>query len=210
MKSAMSCFALGLLIVTGVRADTIFTTFGTGHSFSRMNSLPVGGVGQTEFAASFAPTQDFTLDGIDFAVALVSGQDPLNVEITTDSGALSPGAPLETFSVSSVPTLPSVLGVDSPSHPLLIAGATYWVVLSTAPGTEIGWDRNDQHFVGVSELVAGSPSWKALGTEVLTPAFDVLGTPVSGTIPEPASFWLMAAGISLCGVLSTVYHGREK
>jgi hypothetical protein len=200
MKSATALLVFCLLTATGVRADTIFSTFGAGQSFDiKSPGWSIGGALGGEFAASFAPTQNFTLDTISFAAKLLSGSDPLTVAIATDN-ASSPGAPIETFDVTSLSSTPTVLTVDSISHPLLSAGATYWVVLSTADSTSITWYWNDQMFVGVSSFSAGA--WHASGTEVPTPAFDVTGTLASTTIPEPASIWLLAAalvaGILLC------------
>jgi hypothetical protein len=197
MKSAIPLLVLCLLAATTVRADTIFTTFGASQSFDNVSSWPIGGLEKDEFAASFAPTQDFSLDAIDFAAVLFSGSDPLTVEITDSTGSpASPSAPIETFEVASVPGVPTVLTVDSTSHPLLLAGVTYWVVLSTAASSDFGWNWNDQGFVGVSFRNSGTSSWIPFGTEVPTPAFDVIGsTPTSGIIPEPSSIWLLAAAL---------------
>src|SRR5579862_7176959 len=138
MKSVVRLLALCWLAAS-VRGDTIFSTFDMGQSFVTAGGWPIGGSSELEFAASFVPTKDFTLDSIDFAASVFTGSDPLTVEITADDNS-APGAEIESFAVASVPAPPAVLTGDSPDHPLLRGGSTYWVGLSTGPGTIIQWN----------------------------------------------------------------------
>lgn len=202
MKSALLLLAFCLAAASRVHADTIYSTFDPDQSFLSSVGWPVVGPGADEFAASFVPTQNFTLDSIELAAVLVSGVPALNIEVAADN-ASSPGAAVEMLSTTDLSATPAVVTIDSLSHPLLLAKETYWVVLSSDVVNEVGWNWNDAEFVGVSLLMPGS-SWFPLGTEVPTPAFAVFGTPTSTTIPEPASVWLLmaalAAGVGACRI----------
>lgn len=179
------------LVTQGLRADAVFSTFGPGDSFLNGGFWMVGGPLPEEIAASFVPSQDFTLQSIDFAVALLSGTDN-HIVVDLAAGPAAPGAPIESFSVTNLPTVPAVVTVDSISHPGLSAGVRYWVVLSAPDptNTSVGWNQNDQGVVDLSSRQDDGP-WVDLGTEVLTPAFDVIGTPVAA-VPEPSNWALLA------------------
>jgi len=195
MKKALLLFLLSLSAATASRADVIYTTFGPGQSFLASANWPVQGPQVTEFAASFVPAGNFTLDSIQLALVLLSGSAALNVQVANDNMS-APGTPIETLSTTDITTTPAVVTIDSLSHPPLLSGATYWVVLSSGVTNEIGWNWNDAEIVGVSRLTAPSTTWMPLGTEVSTPAFEVDGTPVSA-IPEPADLWLMTAPLAV-------------
>ena len=187
MKKWATLLALGMSGVCALHADTIFSTFGPGNSFFAVGSWTVGTSSDTQIAASFVPSHEFTLDEIDFAAFAMSGTQ-VTVDIAT--GASSPELPVESFLVTGVPATPTVLTVDSALHPDLSAGVRYWIVLSSPD--VIGWNLNDQGFVGVSMRQDSDP-WVDLGTEVPAPAFAVLGTPVvTTTVPEPSSCLLSA------------------
>ena len=180
-----------VLVTAGLHADTVFTTFGPGDTFLSGSFWMVGGPSNEDIAASFVPRHDFTLQSIDFAAAFLSGTDN-RIEVDVVPGPAAPGAPIESFIVTSLPTIPGVVTVDSISHPHLDAGVRYWVVLSAPDptNTSVGWNQNSQGFVDLSSRQDGGP-WLDLGTEVLTPAFDVIGTPIVA-IPEPSTWALLA------------------
>jgi len=180
-----------LVVIRGLHADTVYTTFGPGNSFLNGGLWVIGGPLQQEIAASFVPSHDFTLQSIDFAGALLLGPDS-HVTVDLAAGPVAPGAPIESFSVTSLSASPAVVTVDSISHPRLNAAVTYWVVLSAPDPTNTlaGWNQNDQGVVDLSSRQDGGP-WSDLGTEVPTPAFDVIGTPITA-VPEPSNWVLLA------------------
>jgi hypothetical protein len=199
---ALSFFGTGALF-----ADTVFSTFGPGQSFFTGGVWMVGGQPPEEIAASFVPAQDFTLETIDFAAVFLSGTDS-QVDVSLAAGPSAPGTPIESFTVSGLSTVSAVLTVNSASHPQLDAGVTYWVVLSALDpaATLAGWNQNDQGFVGVSARLDGG-AWFDLGTEVLTPAFDVLGVPTIPTVPEPST-WSLVTLVIACQL--AVFMGRRR
>jgi len=191
MKQWIALLALSFLGAAGLRADTVFSTFGPGSTFFT-GVWMVGGPPEDEIAASFVPSHDVTLDTIDFAASLLSGTDN---DLTVDfaAGPSAPGAPIESFTVTTLAASPSIVTIHSVLHPLLSAGVTYWVVLSAPDpaNTSVGWNLNNQGFEGVSSR-QDDGAWAALGNEVPSAAFDVLGTPVIATVPEPSSVPLVA------------------
>jgi hypothetical protein len=207
MSRSILLLALSLFGTGALFADTVFSTFGPGQSFLTGGVWMVGGQPPEEIAASFVPAQDFTLETIDFAAVFLSGTDS-QVDVSLAAGASAPGAPIESFTVSGLSTIPAVLTVNSASHPQLDAGVTYWIVLSAPDpaATLAGWNQNDQGFVGVSARLDGG-AWFDLGTEVLTPAFDVLGIPAIPTVPEPSTGPLVTLVIA-CQL--AVFMGRRR
>jgi len=191
MKQSVALLALVFLCIGCLRADTVYSTFGSGDSFISSGFWTVGGPSQDEIAASFVPSANFVLESIDFAAGLLSGTDN-HIVVDLAEGPLAPGPPIESFDVTGLTGSSAVVTVDSISHPLLSAGATYWVVLSAPDPTNTmaGWNQNDQSLVNLSLRLDDGP-WFPLGTEVLTPAFDVIGTPVAA-VPEPSPAPLLA------------------
>ena len=208
MNRLILCFALGFCGTGGLFADTIASNFGSGQSFLTAAVWMVGGQPPAEIAASFVSSQDFTLETIDFAAVSLSGA-VTGVDVSVASGSSAPGATIESFAVSGISGKPSVLTVESALHPLLDAGVTYWIVLSPLDPTAplVGWNQNDQGVVGVSARFDDG-AWSALGTEVLMPAFDVLGTPLVPTVPEPStrSFVIFVVG---CQLTALAYRRRK-
>ena len=208
MNRLVLCLALGFCGTGGLFADTIASNFGSGQSFLTAAVWMVGGQPPAEIAASFVPAQDFALDTIDFAAVSLSGT-VTGVDITVASGSSAPGAPIESFVVSGISGKPSALTVDSALHPQLDAGVTYWIVLSPLDPTAplVGWNQNDRGVVGVSARFDDG-AWSALGTEVLMPAFDVLGSPVVSTVPEPST-WSFVILIIGCHLSVLAYRKRK-
>lgn len=207
MGRLILCLALGFC-GTRLFADTIFSTFGPGQSFLVNGVWMVGGQPPAEIAASFVPGESFSLETIDFAAVSLS-RTLTGVDVTLASGSSAPGAPIESFDVSGISGMASVLRVDSTLHPQLDAGVTYWIVLSTLDpaGPLVGWNQNDQHVVGVSARFDDG-AWLALGTEVLAPAFDVKGNPIVSSVVEPSTGVLVIFVIGL--QVGVVAHRKRK
>ncbi len=189
MNRSAALLTLVVIAAPGLFADTVYSTFGPGNSFVSNAAWKVGDVFDAQIAASFVPGRDFTLQAIDIEAFVSSGSGDLTVALS--AGPSSPGTPLESFDLTGVASSPTFLTMDSALHPVLTAGTTYWIVLSASAGTVAGWNQNDQGFVGLSSRQGGGP-WVSLGTELSTPAFDVLGAP-AGAVPEPSGAILLAS-----------------
>ena len=208
MSRLILCFALSICGTGGLFADTIFSTFDPGQSFLTGAIWMIGGQPPEEIAASFVPAESFSLETIDFAAVSLSGT-VTGVDVSLASGSSAPGPPIESFVVSAISGTASVLKVESIAHPQLDAGVTYWLVLSPLDPASplIGWNQNDQGIVGVSARFDDG-AWLALGTEVLMPAFDIVGTPLVPTVPEPStwSFMILVIGLQ---VAVSAYRRRK-
>jgi hypothetical protein len=200
-------FVIALLVsaapFTPVRADIIFSDFGSGDTFNCClgyglgNGAASGNAGFT-VAASFTPLSRALLNTLELGVSLdISGnlRPDLNVRLMSDSGGL-PGGIIESFLLSGVTIAPVIVSANSTAHPLLERGVQYWVAAAPPDLVDgkIGWLLNS---TGASApLVAarvGAGPWGTTGT--VQPAFRVSGTPT--TVPEPASLALFGAGVGL-------------
>lgn len=197
MSRLISLLALSFLGSGMLFADTVYSTFDPGQSFLNGSVWTIGGIPPEQIAGSFVPSEDFTLDTIDFAAVSLALTDS-RVEVTLAAGPSAPGASIESFTVSGISPIAAVYSVNSIAHPILDANVKYWIVLAPVDQSDpmVGWDQNDQGFVGVSALLDGG-AWMDKGTEVLTPAFDVLGSPVVPTVPEPSSWSFVILPIAL-------------
>ena len=113
-----------------------------------------------------------TLAQIDLALSLQSGDNEVDITLTTDIGGF-PGIVMETWHLSGA--LPSPAGLYPPTtvtsvlEPTLTDGQTYWVVLSASGPTDsdVFWYHNT---VGFSGLGAGLIKIDGVGSWVYAPA----------------------------------------
>lgn len=129
--------------------SVVFDTFGPGTTyFTASNGTqslsifscinPAGCIGsppQMESGAvTFTPSQSFSLDTILLPVYHWLGANG-TVTVYLASGATSPGAPIESFTLTNPPSSPTLFTLQSLLHPVLQAGTTYWVVMTTNSGS---------------------------------------------------------------------------
>jgi MYXO-CTERM domain-containing protein len=189
---------------------TIFSTFGPGNTTGTTQNLEIGGSFQNEFADSFTPSATYTLNSITISAEFIGGTtDQLTVFLA--SGATQPGAPIESFSLTGLPsTFPgTVETVTSVLNPTLLAGTTYWVVLaaSNPANTSDGWAEGLVSYPG--EVFLGTdtnfPNWTintAEGNVGPGGAFSVAATPT----PEPATGALSLGALVLLGLVVRRRH----
>jgi PEP-CTERM motif len=199
MRLAIRFFLALSLVAGSIMADTIFSTFGPGDSFDTISdgnhSYDVGGGAfnsniEDQQASSFVPTESFVLDSIRVGAFNFEGSNQLTVYIA--AGATEPGAPIESFSVTGIPSTATILTFDSTLHPLLDDGTRYWVVLTKddLAGGADEWSLNTAGFLGRSFMLFQNGVWHDRPTAV-APAFDV-----SGTVPEPSSIALLFTALA--------------
>jgi hypothetical protein len=207
MKNRLSIYILATLlaIVLGssshVQAEVIYSSFGPAPGYSNAGYTagwgPCGFSGtncQTELAAGFTSTLDYTLDSISFAASYVAGEiDSLSISLA--SGETQPGAILESFTFTNLSSEPSIYSADSLTHSLLSAGTQYWFVFSPHDQTAITWWTGSQYIPPTLLTGYGSGTWIP-GTPLAgQTAFSVEGTPVSAPVPEPATMLLVSSGL---------------
>lgn len=82
------------------------------------------------------------------------------------------------------------------SHPILTAGDSYWLLVTTASlDTNAGWYTNNLGDIGLTGWSLDDESLCCVGLD-LRETFAVLGTPI-GAIPEPSTAIMAAIGLLL-------------
>jgi hypothetical protein len=203
----MGVLALAILGAVPAQGGILFNNFGPGDSYNDGSGWIVSGpesvVGQYASAQAFFPVITGTVTEVRFAADLDALDGGLNRIVfnllSDDNGA--PGAVLESYSFvdkmgfAGLPNPPLV--VTSSSHPLLMAGARYWIVAAAGADTFAGWDFNDQGATGtILYSDDGGANWHPDGPSHTLGAFAVLGT----AVPEPSGLTLlMLGGLTLAG-----------
>lgn len=210
-------FSLPLLILLALafgqgalRADTIFTNFGTGDTYDAGAGVIVtsDGMAWSSAAVAFTPVANYNLTSIEFVLSAVIPNDTNDVTlgIFADNNGEPGGAPLESFSVKPSGTLGQnllVTTVTSILQPLLLADTQYWIGMNAAPGDLVAWNQNVTLANGFSET-DGSGNWSPSDPLEAQGVLEVDGTlsaiqpsvaagDASVATPEPGT-WLLVAG----------------
>lgn len=193
MKPVVTCLvALALICARAgqAKADVIFSNFGPGDSFDSAQSTTIQP--SLDFAFAFTAKGNFLVDGIELAVAASGGFRQLTVSLATDAGGV-PGAVLESFHFSVVPTSAAIIGAASLAHPALTQDTRYWL-FGEAPA-DVEWFHNSIGQMGPhADRSPGNP-WRALG-QTTEGAFRISGTPQDASvIPEPTSMTLLSLAL---------------
>jgi len=202
-----------LLLAASLHADTLFSSFGPGGTFTTTFGWGIGG--PFEMAYPFVSSETAAFETA--ALGISTPQDPrftqrsVNIDLLTDASD-SPGTILESFQLVNVlpfsgSIAPPII-VDSVSHPLLEANTRYWLAIENPGNTgSIDWGTAG---VGPNQRASrpvGATSWFVGSADHFTSgAFDVTGTPLS-SVPEPSTAFL-AGGVFAIGLVS--FGARQK
>ena len=205
-KTVCAFVFLSLLAATPARADLVlFDSFGPGDPFSTPGAFfgfERGEEGDPDFlfarAFPFMPSATATLSSLEmpmeFPFSFSDGT--LQVNVYGSDGQL-PTTLLESFAGSSSQTGRGIFQFDSALHPLLSAGATYFVE-ATVTGVADGlWFVSNTPSGQVPDVlrINNGPFQIAGGTRDFQTAFRVNGD-VAAT-PEPTSLLLLVTGIGI-------------
>lgn len=195
-----------------LRADTIYTNFGTGDTYDAGAGVIVtsDGIAWSSVAVAFTPVANYNLTSIEFAVSdlIPNDTNEVTLGIFADNNGEPGGAPLEMFSVNPsgmfgqnvlVTTVTSIL------QPLLLADTQYWVGMNAAPGDLVAWNQNVTSANGFSET-DGSGNWSPSDPLEAQGVLEVDGTlstiqpaaaPADASVatPEPRTWLLVASGL---------------
>lgn len=195
-------------------AITLFTDLPTTGTLYESESFGVAGsgaTGSTSFsrASSFvvSGTGDFLVSQIDLGILTQSGPDTFTASIWTDDSN-QPGVELDSWNMTTpgdVSDCCSALATESGITGLtLTGGSTYYMVTEPEGLTDDSfnqWSANNQ---GVADDLLtstdGGTTWTDNGSKT-QPAFDVLGTAVTSSAPEPSTFLLVSAAFGIASVL---------
>ena len=151
-QATVSAFlALLLVAAPAARADIIYSNFGPSFAYNTAVGNFIGngldGTGNNYAQGdTFTPSTSYTFSSLEIALSNFFGtnNDTLQVSLTHDSGADSPGAAIVSFNV-----VPGTLGLFGNNNPpvsftappgiTLTAGTQYWVTVADISG---GGDTN--------------------------------------------------------------------
>jgi PEP-CTERM motif len=203
---------LVFVFATAANADTtIYNNFGaTPPGYTTTNtgdeSWTLGYFGLA-WAVPFTPSGDYSLNSL--ILPLYKGPlcDPgppcpngdVSVALTLALPSDSPVVvPIESWTISSFSNVPTLYTLDSLTHPMLVAGQEYFVVLYAGDGNfdiEWSWSTAPQGTLYRWWPFGADPGWSPL--ELSLGAVQVTGDPV----PEPATLALLAPALALVGAL---------
>ena len=187
----------------------VYDNLGSGSDvYNDVNSWAVIGPGtilgptiQSAPAEPFTPGSTVYFTQLDMALSYFLGTNTVTVDLMSDSSG--PGAVLESWSVSNLPSVLTccALQVLSGNGSILLeSGTTYWVaVLPGNSDTFALWNLNSTGATA-TEFENFGNGWVPNPGISPTGAFEVQGN--SAATPEPSTITLLGAGIlGLAGVI---------
>src|SRR5262249_43079283 len=140
-------------------------------------------------AQSFTAHDDVYLASIEIALewfSFVGGTNEEEISLMSDSMGV-PEHTIESFDITGIPEVGTLMFAPSILHPLFETGVRYWIVAARKPG--IGWNWNNTGDTGF--IYSESPGIWFVNTGT-TGAYRVEGTEVP--VPEPGSLLLVSTG----------------
>lgn len=182
----------GLCASLPAAASVIYTTGGSPPTFSTnpANACQIN-IASNAFSAVaefFVPLETMDLGEIDLPLAYVAGTNAVTVSI--QSGAGVPTTILESFTLAA-PLTASLVNITSVTHPQLVAGTKYWVVVSITGDASVRWFVDPFSPRGVSLQQEGVNTW-----------FESSGSTkgsvqLLSAVPEPSTAVLLGLGAAL-------------
>ena len=200
-RSSLAIFALVVVSNCVARADTVYSTFGPGQSYDKVNGgYDLGNVLNINqvIAVPFVPTETVTLTDAMLALQQLDGSGSMKVFIESSSNG-APGSVLDTLTQhGKIKSFrPSLVDFTCSTCSVLDAGTMYFLVAQENGGSLAEW----QLALSDKGTIFDNSKGKSTGPWTKDPnsafgAFEVNGT-AYGTYatPEPASFVLLGTGV---------------
>ncbi len=209
---ALAGLALALSAPAALAQTTVFSNFGPGNTFGTSAYLSYGPTnplaasnGTDSQGEGFTASASGNLSTINIALQHYSGTNDAHLFLANASGGV-PGAILESFTITNLPIFgvsSSSLLITSTSHPLLTAGASYFLY-EVETGNEAGaWSFNS-----IGETGPHLNSFNSQPYTNQTATQGAFSVQVGAPVPEASttvSFSLLLA-LGLGGVIA----GRRK
>jgi hypothetical protein len=217
MAIAMKQFAVGIMFVGSLLASAepqqaeaavIFSDFGANNSYDQNSGYVVGNDSASHDLAEGASFtvgtgSSYTLQSITIALSdFKSAGASATVALETNNGSNLPGSVIDSFSTGSLPNFGasgnSPVTVTATASDALLAGNTYWVVVTTDPTNTVEWNFNSTGVSGtIAQSLDGGSTWNAPPTNHTLGAFSVQATPEQGgAVPEPTTLVLFGVGLA--------------
>jgi hypothetical protein len=216
----MVVFALlGCRLGESAHGDVVFNNFGSddGYDTSTLADItwhiipPAGSGGDYGLgrAARFQVTEgNYALNSVTLAMSHPFWTNNLEINIRADASGSPTGTLLETVvsHPTNITSLPSLVTYKSSLAPVMTAGNWYWLVVEPAVLNLANPDDDGVYnwywsgtlgYAGNREYNFAAEDWYPwdVRPNSLVPAFRIEGT----LIPEPASVWLLLAGLGWLG-----------
>src|SRR5262249_4736271 len=154
---------------TGRADDVVYNNFGAGNGGLDYNTGSYHTLGNAPNPAEnwvagekFTPSQTGSLSQITIALLYLGGTNAGTVSLRADNAGL-PGAVLESFSVTSLPSgdghFHAPLTVTDTLNQPLVAGTPYWVVASTTTSSHLAWNLNNTGATSDAISSDGGTTW---------------------------------------------------
>jgi hypothetical protein len=203
--------ALALLLGagTGARAGFVYNNFGPANGGLDYNTS-IGWTVGNDFSGdnvavgeTFTASSSGTLSQITLALQYVAGTNAATVSLTSDAGG-QPGSVLESWSVSGLPpedgNFHTPVTVTDATSQALVAGTSYWVVVTTTADASLSWMFSNTGGGGnpvqanhATSFDGGSTWSTATDSQA---AFSVSTADVVVAAPEPSAIVLLGIGLS--------------
>jgi len=202
---SVSLAAMLVVAAATAHADVVFSNVtsdvnnGTAVCGSSAPACPIL-FGALIDAEAFTPSADFTMTDAQvlMIVDVGAGSDSdFNVFLYSNASGV-PGSLIEQigFDVAATTTFPgSMITANSIATPItLTSGTEYWLVLGPADSDSfVAWGNGGSPSVPFAYSDGGT-SWS---TDTAADQFEIDGTPVTASVPEPSSLLLLATAALL-------------
>jgi len=203
IRALIIAFVPAAISVTLLRADIIYTDFGSGYSFDQDAGAVVSSSTDMRPSFAFTPAGNLVLTEVDFVTSIGEAGDlnEVTVSLSADAGG-QPGAVLASQEFDNAmgilggetddpPDGPGILTWLPSNQVDLLAGATYWITFDgPAPG-DVTWNYNETLQSGYAEWESGA--WQT--TSGTLGAIQISGEAKDPAAPEPATALLLGLGL---------------